>query len=149
MVDPLSAAANGDVHVGDWTVVRVPASMSAEERDAVVARVRGMLVPDARVAVDTRHLHLDHAEAIAALRSLADAATSSGAALAFVVPDPQVRMTLTAAGVTGVHASLDAAVGDTAPATHVDRPASLAPAAGDTQIVATEDLLGRDPNPRA
>ena len=149
MVDPLSGAAQGDVHVGDWTVVRAPANMTTPERDAFVARMRALLAPGASVAIDMRHLHLDHAEAIDALRSLADAATSSGAALAFVVPDPQVRAALTAAGVTGVHASLDAAVGDTAPATHVDRPASLAPAAGDTQIVATEDLLGRDPNPRA
>ena len=29
MVDPLSAAANGDVHVGDWTLVRVPERLTA------------------------------------------------------------------------------------------------------------------------
>ena len=148
-MDPLSAAGNGDVHVGGWTVVRVPTAMSAAERDALVERVRGMLVPDASIVVDTRHLDVDHPEAIAALRDLASAAARAGATLALVVHDSRARASLESAGVVGVHASLDAAVGDTAPVQHQDRADHVAPAAGDTQLVATEDLLGRDPNPRA
>ena len=138
MVDPLSAAASGDVHVGDWTLVRVPERLTAPGRDALVSRVRRMLRPGARVAVDTRHLHLDDSEAVDALHALADAASAEGATVAFVVPDPDVRS-----------ASLDDAVGDSAPASFEDRPAGLAPAAGDTQLVATKDVLGRDPDGRA
>jgi predicted TIM-barrel fold metal-dependent hydrolase len=149
MVDPLSAAARGDVHVGDWTLVRVPERVTAPERDALVARVRQMLRPGARVAVDTRHLHLDNSEMVDALRALSDAASGQVATVAFVVPDADVRSALVEAGVRGVHASLDAAVGDSAPARFDDGPAGLAPAAGDTQLVATEDLLGRDPDRRA
>jgi anti-anti-sigma regulatory factor len=149
MVEPLSKAASGDVHVADWTVVRVPERVTAPELDALVARVRRMLRPGARVAVDTRHLHLDNSEAIDVLRSLSDAASREGATVAFVVPDADVRSVLSDAGVHGVHASLDAAVGDVAPARFDDRPAGLAPAAGDTQLVATEDVLGRDPDRRA
>jgi len=149
MVDPLSAAASGDVHVGDWTLVRVPERLTAPGRDALVSRVRRMLRPGARVAVDTRHLHLDDSEAVDALHALADAASAEGATVAFVVPDPDVRSALSDAGVRGVHASLDDAVGDSAPASFEDRPAGLAPAAGDTQLVATKDVLGRDPDGRA
>ena len=149
MVDPLSGAAQGDVHVGDWTVVRAPANMTTPERDAFVARMRALLAPGASVAIDMRHLHLDHAEAIDTLRSLADEASTSGASLALVVPDADVRAALAAAGVEGLHESVDAATGDTAPTNRRDGTTALAPAAGDSQLVATEDILGRDPNPRA
>ena len=136
-------------HLMGWTVVRATSPADAEADavgagDGFSADVRAELAPGAQIAVE---LGTDPVEDIAVhetLLGLQAEAAEAGARIVVVVTSGLERDRLTAYGVTDVHESLDAALASEAPVLreaqrHAVIP-PLAPAMGDTVIVAAEDL---------
>jgi len=120
-------------HLMGWVVVRAAAPDD-------LAVVEGLLQPGARVALELPHdLGPGTDDVVLALQS---AAGEQGAELV-VVAGEQARDRLRAAGVQDVSESLDAAVGDVAPAQHRDRQVSHgAPSTADSVVVTARDMLG-------
>jgi hypothetical protein len=121
-------------HLMGWTVVRVTDV-------ADLGALDDHLVAGGQVVLElSRDLGDAHDAALVGLRP---AYESAGTDLRVVVADGEARERLRAAGVRDVHESLDAAVGDVAPAQHVEPQISHnLPFAGDTVVVTAKDMLG-------
>lgn len=142
MRDGEDRAATSTTHVGDWSIVRVTGALDAETLTAVTAHLAPLLTWGARVALDVHGGGGGGDPTLIA--KLVRRADEARAHLVLIESDDEVRESWRAAGLTRVHESLDEALRDTAAAAR-DHPGDtpLLPAAGDSQLVATEDLTGR------
>jgi hypothetical protein len=122
-------------HLMGWTVVRVD---DGADLDAVAEEV----LTDAQVVLELRSdPGVERDAALVQWQSTA----GSAAARVVVASDEVLRERLRAAGLRDVFESLDAAVGDEAPAEHVEPSTShITPFAGDAVVVTAMDMLGRD-----
>jgi hypothetical protein len=149
MVDAPAPGPLSDIHVADWTVVHVRQDLDAATVHVLSEHLVPLLTRHARIAVDLRRSGVTP-EAAAAVRTLSDAATATGARLVVVEPRADARAALLLVGVPHVHESLDAAVHDLAPVNTHEVPgapatAELAPASSDATLVAAEDVSGTGP----
>jgi hypothetical protein len=132
-----------------WTVIRAttPADAEAdgdEPGDGFSADVRAELASGAQIAIELGPDPVEDLAVHETLLSLQAEAIAAGARIVVVIASGIERARLTGYGVTDVHESLDAALGSEAPVLreaqrHAVIP-PLAPAMGDTVIVAVEDL---------
>ncbi len=136
-------------HLMGWTVIRAtsPADAEAdgdEPDDGFSADVRGELASGAQIAIELGPDPVEDLAVHETLLGLQAEAAAAGARIVVVITSGLERDRLTGYGITDVHESLDAALGSEAPVLreaqrHAVIP-PLAPAMGDTVIVAAEDL---------
>jgi hypothetical protein len=126
-----------------WTVVRATPSA---QTDGFSVDVRAELSAGALVAIEIGADLVEDLTVHGTLLLLQSEAVAVGARIVVVVTSGPERDRLAAAGIVDVHESLDAALGSDAEVLREAQRGAvmppLAPAMGDTVIVAAEDLRG-------
>ena len=127
-------------HLGDWTVLSIRAGY---DHAALISSAEPELAHGARLVLDFHGSPTDPDGRAEVLTRLSRAAVDGQARLVVVEREAAMRQRWREIGVAEVHESLEAAVGDVAPAVLDGPPLEhLFPAASDATLVASDDISG-------